>query len=167
MYLPNKGIKMTYIELINKIDDDKSGIAKGYDISFLQHEFQGRRSFSELIAKDLEMFKNIEKALLETKEPKEGDFVEYDGKFARISRKGYTFQLSNKIGVNVSEGGYSQASGCTWDPEINIDRSRLKLDNLRLTTKTKKGTCWAFSEGYAGANRGVYYGINFKVWLLN
>ncbi len=164
---------MTYSKLINKINSDESGIAKGYDISFLQEEFVCRYkpgSLDELIIRDLEMFKDIERALLEAKEPKEGDFVEYDGKFARISRNHHngTFQLSNKIGVYVSRGGYTQASGCTWDPDFDyIELERLKFSNLTPTSKTRKGECWAFSEGHSGPRRGVYFNINFKVWLLD
>jgi len=166
--------KMTYENLIGKIDSEKTGIAKGYDISFLQdvccYRNNGEKIFDNLVAKDLELFSSIEAALLKRNEPQEGDFVEYaDGKFARISvnHRNGTFQLSNKIGVYVSEGGYAQASGCTWDYELDdIERERLLFDNLTPTSKTMKGHCWMFSEGSSGGRRGVYYDIQFKVWLL-
>jgi len=164
---------MTYENLIRKIENEETGIAKGYDKSFLQdvccYRNNSEEIFDNLIAKDLKLFASIETALLERKEPIEGDFVEYaDGKFARISvnHRNGTFQLSNKIGVYVSECG-SQASGCTWDPELDhIERERLVFDNLTLTSKTMQGRCWMFSGGYAGGGRGVYYNIKFKVWLL-
>jgi len=164
---------MTYENLIGKIENEETGIAKGYDISFLQdaccHRNNSEEIFDNLIAKDLELFASIETALLARKEPKEGDFVEYaDGKFARISvdHRNGTFQLSNNIGVFVSEYG-SQASGCVWDPNLDhIKRERLVFDNLKPTSKTMKGRCWMFSEGNAGGRRGVWYDIQFKVWLL-
>jgi len=167
----NKERKMTYLELIEKIDSDNTGIAKGYDINFLQEEFCFRykpKNMENLFSSDLKMFKEIEKALLETKQPLEGDFVEYDGKFARISsiHQDNVFQLSNKIGLYVSKRGYAQASGCTWDPDININSERLRINNLIPTTKTKKGSCWTFSEDIAGGGRGVYFEIDFKVWSL-
>ncbi|MDD3467037.1 MAG: hypothetical protein PHE67_07795 [Campylobacterales bacterium] len=164
---------MTYENLIGKIDNEETGIAKGYDISFLQdvccYVNNSEKIFDNLIAKDLELFSSIEAALLKREKPQEGDFVEYaDGKFARISVDHHngTFQLSNKIGVYVSECG-SQASGCTWDSDLDdIERERLVFDNLALTSKTMQGRCWMFSGGYAGGGRGVYYNINFKLWIL-
>ncbi len=162
---------MTYSELIEKIKNDTTGIAKGYDISFLQDKFvhcYPEKAFDALMARDLEMFKVIEKELLEAKEPKDGDFVEYDGEIARICSTLYsdTFQLSNTIGIYVSKGGYTQASGCTWDPNVKVEEERLKSSNLTPTGKTQKGLCWAFSDGEAGGRRGVYFEINFKVWSL-
>ncbi|EAK8277500.1 hypothetical protein ACM12L_001835 [Campylobacter jejuni] len=164
---------MTYENLIEKIENEETGIAKGYNISFLQdvccYRNNSEEIFDNLIAKDLKMFASIETALLAIKEPKEGDFVEYaDGKFARISvdHRNGTFQLSNNIGVFVSEYG-SQASGCVWDPNLDyIKRERLIFDNLKPTSKTMKGRCWMFSEGNAGGHGGVWYDIQFKVWLL-
>lgn len=166
---------MTYENLIGKIENEKTGIAKGYHISFLQdvccYRNNGEKIFDNLVAKDLELFNSIEAALLKREKPQEGDFVEYeDGKFARISvdyRNG-AFQLSNTIGVNVSEGGYAQASGCVWDPDLDhIERERLKFNNLASTSKTMKGHCWMFSGGNAGGHRGVYYDIQFKIWSLD
>lgn len=168
---------MTYKELIENINNDKTGIAKGYSVSFLQEIFCFRyfkdpenpqKMFNALIAKDLEIFKTIEKELLKAKEPKEGDFVEYDGKFARISScLNGNFQLSNKIGVYISKRDFSQASGCVWDSDIDVDSERLKFNNLTLTSKTKKGECWMFSEDCSGRDRGVFYSIYRKVWHLN
>jgi len=165
---------MTYEKLIKKIDSEKSGIAKGYDITFLRdvcYANNGEKVFDNLIDKDLKLFSSIEAELLKKEEPQDGDFVEYaDNKFARISRIHYdgTFQLSNKIGVYVSKGGCAQASGCTWDPDLDdIEQDRLMLNNLISTQKTMQGHCWMFSEGNSGGRRGVYYDIQFKVWQLN
>ena len=104
----------------------------------------------------------------EVKNPQEGDFVEYeDGKFARISRIGDSFQLSNQIGIYVWEAG-SQASGCTWDPNLDyIGRDKTVLQNLQATAETKGGRCWTFSGNQAGGGRGVWFEINFKVWKLH
>lgn len=165
---------MRYEELVKKINKEKTGIAKGYDIGFLQnlcvYTRDGEKIFDNLINGDLELFRSIETDILKREEPIEGDFVEYaDGLFARISRnhENGTFQLSNKIGVYVSKGGLTQASGCTWDKELDdIARDRLKKNNLMPTTKTLKGDCWMFSGGDAGPHRGVYYESSFKVWLL-
>lgn len=164
---------MTYSELTEHIQKEETGIAKGYDINFLldmcEWEKNGKEIFENLIKRDLELFSQIEKSLLEQNEPKEGDFVEYEeGKFARISsdHQDGTFQLSNTIGVYVSDG-CTQASGCTWDPSLDhIQQERLTFDNLEPTSKKMKGSCWMFSEGISGPHRGVNYDINFKVWRL-
>lgn len=165
---------MTYMDLINKIKNEKTGIAKGFDIGYLQHACcysnDGEKIFDELITKKLAMFKSIEVSLLKNKEPREGDFVEYeDGKFARISVEHHngTFQLSNKIGVHVSNGGYAQASGCTWDSDLDdIKQDRLTFDNLLPTSKTMKGHCWMLSERNNGGGGSVYFDIDFKIWKM-
>lgn len=163
---------MKYDELLKKIKKETTGIAKGYSVSFLQNELVYRlhseNKFEEIIKRDLELFKSIEASLLQNDKPQEGDFVEYaDNKFARISRKhqNEAFQLSNKIGVFVSEGS-TLASGCTWDPEIEIENELLKLENLIKSDKTRNGSCWTFSGNLPGGNRGVYFDINFKIWKL-
>jgi len=165
---------MTYSELINKINSDKSGIAKGYDISFLQNECvsysDGDKKFDNILVGDLQLFTTIQENMANINEPKDGDFVEYEkGKYSRIStdRHDGTFQISNNIGIFVSADGSSSASGCTWDSDFDyIESDRLTLDNLKPTTKTMKGECWTFSGNYAGGGRGVRFDINFKVWLL-
>ena len=164
---------MTYSELVDKIHADTTGIAKGYDISFLQELFvctiKTSEDFDKLMARDLKMFSEIEQSLLNANEPKEGEFVEFDGNLARICSTRYDdkFQLSNKIGVYVSDGN-SQASGCTWDCDIEIknEGERLKLPNLKPTGRTMKGRCWTFSDRDAGSGRGVWFEIEFKVWSL-
>lgn len=161
---------LKYIELIELINGDKTGIAQGYSIPHLQRLFLSKEKLESLFKRDLEMFEEIQTGLLNTSEPREGDWVEYeDGKFARIStiRHEPRIQISNKIGVYVSEGGYSQASGGIWDSDLDhIERSRLVVENLIPTNDTKKGRCWTFSEKSAGADRGVYFEIDFKVWKL-
>ncbi|WP_152184406.1 hypothetical protein [Sulfurimonas indica] len=160
---------MTYNKLIELIKEENTGIAKGYSISFLQDEFSFGKTEEELLAlfkEDLAIFKGIENVFLKSKEPMEGDFVEYKkGKLARISRlhKNDDIQLSNKIGVYVSNTG-SQASGCTWDPEV--DHEKINTSDLIATTRTKKGTCWTFSQNLSGKDRSVYFEIEFKVWSV-
>lgn len=157
---------MTYDELLSLRDNEKTGIAKGYSLDFLR-DFYTKEKLEKVIANDLVMFEEIEKSLLDKNKPTEGDFVQYDGKIARLSviHSNGSIQLSNTIGVYVSDG-CSQASGCVWDPNINIERSRLDLNNLELTSALKKGRCWTFSENISGGDRGVYFEINFKVWNL-
>ena len=79
---------MTYSELVDKIHADTTGIARGYDISFLQELFvctiKTSEDFDKLMTRDLKMFSEIEHSLLNSNEPKEGEFVEFDGKIARI-----------------------------------------------------------------------------------
>lgn len=160
---------LKYIELIELINGEKTGIAKGYSVSHLQKEVRSVENFEDLIKKDLKMFEEIQTGLFNISDPSEGDWVEYeDEKFARIaSLHGGQFQLSNKIGVNVWEKG-SQASGCTWDCDLDhIERSKLTTENLIPTGDVKKGHCWTFSEGNAGGDRGVWFDIDFKVWNLN
>lgn len=113
---------LKYIELIELINGEETGIAKGYSVSHLQKEVQSVENFESLIKRDLKMFEEIQVGLLNTMEPREGDWVEYeDGKFARIAslHGGPSFQLSNKIGVYVSKSGCSQASGCVWDSDLD------------------------------------------------
>lgn len=157
---------MTYEELLSFRDNEKTGIAKGYSLDFLR-DFFSKTKLEKVIANDLVMFQEIEKSLLDKKKPTEGDFVQYDGKIARLSVIHFngSIQLSNGIGVYVSDG-CSQASGCVWHPNIKIERSRLNIKNLELTPTLKKGRCWTFSENVSGGGRGVYFEINFKVWNL-
>jgi len=164
---------MKYPELINKINNDT--FAKGYDVSFLQdeclyHSSNGAERFEKIVTGDKKLFKEIEQNMTEIQEPVDGDFVEYaEGKFSRIStcRHNKTFQISNNIGIFVGKSGSSMASGCTWDKDFDyIDSKRLTFKNLTLTSKTLKGRCWTFSGNSAGAGRGIYSEINFKVWVL-
>lgn len=157
-----------YPELIELIDGEETGIAKGYSMCHLQAEVRSVEYFESLIKRDLKMFEEIQVGLLNISEPREGEWVEYeDGEFARISNIRDQLQLSNKIGVYVSGSGSSQASGCIWDYELDrIEQSRLAVENLIPTSSTKKGRCWSFSEKNAGRDRGVYFEIDFKVWKL-
>lgn len=155
-----------YDELIEFIENEPTGIAKGYSIEFLQKTFF-KEELEKVIANDLVMFERIEKSLLEINEPKEGDFVEFDGNISRLSRihEDGRFQLSESIGVFVSKFS-SQASGCVWDPNISIDWDRENIKYLESTPTWKKGKCWTFSGNDAGGGRGVWFEINFKVWNL-
>ena len=163
---------MTYQEVINVINNDKTGIAKGYSISFLSENFVCLKTEDELTSlfkKDLTIFNQLEKSLLSIQSPIEGDFVNYeDNKYARISRihSNGRIQLSNKIGVFIFNDS-SQASCCTWDCDLNIKNDKICLDNLTLSNQIKKGECWTFSEKLSGGDRGVYFQINFKVWNLD
>lgn len=157
---------MTYEKLISFRDNEKTGIAKGYSLEYLQ-DFYSKEKLEKVIANDLALFEKIEKSLIDIKKPKHGDFVQFDGKISRLSviHADGSIQLSNGIGVYVSDG-CSQASGCVWDPDIKIERSRLNVKNLELTPTLKKGRCWTFSENVSGGGRGVWFEINFKVWNL-
>ncbi len=77
---------MTYNELLELINNDKTGIAKGYSVSFLQEQFcfrvNANENFHKLIANDLALFEKIERLSLEKEEPKEGDFVYYGDEIA-------------------------------------------------------------------------------------
>lgn len=161
---------MTYEELVDFINQEKTGIAKGYDFDFLFNKFryQEKEALEKYIAAELAMFSQIEKELLEKQEPKCGDFVQYDGQISRLSvvHENGDIQLSETIGVYVSINGSCQASGCVWDPNIKLEKERLKLKNLEATTQLKKGSCWSYSGNYAAGMRGVYFEINFKVWEL-
>lgn len=157
---------MKHDDVINLRDNDTTGIVKGYNLEFLQNIYTLNEA-KDIIAYDLEMFKKIEDSFLKVKEPMRGDFVQYDGQIARLSviHEDGVIQLSNSIGVFVSDG-CSQASGCTWDSTITIERDRLTLNNLEPTSMFKKGRCWTFSGNEAGGGRSVYFEINFKVWNL-
>jgi hypothetical protein len=155
---------MTYENTLTFIENEQTGIAKGYDFSFLQ-SFYSRERLEAQVAFDLASFKTIEENLLGKNEPKEGEWVEYaEGEYARLSRIGDTVQVSNQVGIYVWENG-AQASGCTWDPDLDHLGTLYKSD-LIATTETKKGRCWTFSGNQAGPGRGVYFEINFKVWKL-
>lgn len=155
-----------YDELIKFIENEPTDIAKGYAMEFLQKTFF-KENLEKVIANDLVLFEKIEKSLLEINEPKEGDFVEFDGNISRLSRihKDGQFQLSETIGVYVSDG-CSQSSGCVWDPNISLDYDRENIKYLELTPTLKKGRCWTFSGNEAGGGRGIWFEINFNVWNL-
>ncbi len=160
---------LNHKELIALIYNEESGIAKGYSIPHLRKLNSSEEQYKSLFARDLKLFEDIQASLFGIPEPREGDWVEYeDGKFARVAslHGGPSFQLSNKIGVYVSDE-FSQASGCTWDCDLDhIERSRLTIENMIPTGDVKKALCWTFSEGNAGGDRGVYFEIDFKIWKL-
>ncbi len=160
----------SFAEMEEKALHQKVQIEKFLSTNGYTEPYIGIANASAKAAIDLKLFGEIQQDLLETKTPMEGEFVEYeDGKFARISRlRGQLqLQLSNKIGVYVSKNGCSQASGCTWDSDLDhIEKSRLEVENLMPTNSTKKGRCWTFSEGIVGGGRGVYFEIDFKIWKL-
>lgn len=157
---------MTYEDLVVFINTEKTGIAKSYDFEYLRKKFF-LEDVEKQIASDLVLFADIEKSLVNSKEPKEGDFVQFDGNISRLSRihNDGTIQLSETIGVYVSDS-CTQASGCVFDSKINLEISRLNIRNLELVPELKKGTCWTFSGNQAGVGRGVYFEINFKIWNL-
>ncbi|MFX4155610.1 hypothetical protein ACOL23_11765 [Aliarcobacter butzleri] len=163
-----KGNKMamTYEELVNYINSEKTGIAKGYNFQYLRDTFSLDK-VKRIIDNDLKHFEEIEKSLLQKTEPIEGDWVKYDGGISRLSRihSNGSIQLSENIGVYVWHNG-SEASGCVFDPSIKLDIEELDINNLVPTDEVKKGRCWTFSEQEAGGGRGVYYNINFRVWEL-
>lgn len=157
---------MKYEELVEFINNEETGIAKGYDFQFLRDKFR-LDEVKKTIQNDLKIFSEIEKSLLSLATPKEGDFVKYDGGISRLSRihPGGSIQLSENIGVNVWHDT-TQSSGCVWDPNIKIDKELLHIDNLVSTDDVKEGKCWMFSGLEAGGGRGVYHKINFRVWEL-
>ena len=157
---------MKYEELVEFVNNEKTGIAKGYDFQFLRDTFSLEK-VKNIIQNDLKIFGEIEKSLLSLATPKEGDFVKYDGGISRLSRihPGGSIQLSENIGVNVWHDT-TQSSGCVWDPNIKIDKELLHIDNLVSTDDVKEGKCWMFSGLEAGGGRGVYHKINFRVWEL-
>jgi len=157
---------MTYNEIINYIDNEETGIAKGYSYQFLSDAFC-LNTVKKIIQNDLNIFSEIEKSLLEIKEPLSGDFVIYgDNKIARLYKTfAGNYQISNGIGVYVSNG-FSQGSGCVYDFDIEEQYRHCKSDDLVLTDAFKKGRCWTFSGNESGGGRGVYFEINFKVWKL-
>ncbi|MCT7647521.1 hypothetical protein [Aliarcobacter butzleri] len=163
-----KGNKMamTYEELVNYINSEKTGIAKGYNFQYLRDTFSLDK-VKKIINNDLKHFEEIERTLLQKTEPIEGDWVKYDGGISRLSRihSNGSIQLSENIGVYVCHNG-SEASGCTWDSDIDLDKDLLKIENLIPTNELKEGKCWMFSELESGGGRGVYHNINFRVWEL-
>lgn len=161
---------LTYKDLVNLIKNEESGIAKGYELDFLEANCIFESDFFELITNDLALFKRIEEIVCSSATPpKVGDFVEYEsGKLARIASNlgNGAFQLSNKISVYVADNGNTDSSGYTFDEELNINKEMLHFCNLKPTSNLAKGKCWMFSGGQWGEGRGVNYEINFKVWLL-
>lgn len=157
---------MKYEELVEFVNKEESGIAKGYDLQFLRDKFRLDK-VKQTIENDLKIFGEIEKSLLSQTTPKEGDWVKYDDVVSRVSRihPGGSIQLSENIGVNVWHDT-TQASGCVWDSNIDISRELLHIKNLVPTNEVKEGKCWIFSNLEAGAGRGVYHKINFRVWEL-
>ena len=114
------------------------------------------------------MYSEIEKASLAITVPKDGDYVEYaEGKFARISRihQDNSFQISNKVGVLLWNDGTSQASGCTWDSDIESP-DNLTLNRLKLTDKQMQGRYWKFGNTSLRNATSVNFDIAVKVWAL-
>ena len=118
---------MKYEELVEFVNNEKTGIAKGYDFQFLRDTFSLEK-VKNIIQNDLKIFGEIEKSLLKITTPKEGDFVKYNGGISRVSRihPGGSIQLSENIGVNVWHDT-TQSSGCVWDPNIKIDKELFTL----------------------------------------
>lgn len=139
--------------------------SKDYHIVSEREEVKLRESISG----NIELFKRAEANSLGKVTPSEGDYVKYaESSYARISavHSGDKFQISNKCGFYLCESGESQSSGTIYDCDIEVNEAKLNLENLVLSDEVKEGRCWTFSNGVAGAHRGIYYHINFKVWNL-
>lgn len=162
----------TYEELMGELATEaEKEIFSNFHYSKDYHVISEREEtkLRESISGNIELFKRAEANSLSKVTPDDGDYVKYaENSYARISvvHSGDKFQLSNKCGFYLCESGEMQGSGTMHDSDIRVDETKLRLKNLVLSDEVKEGRCWTFSNGVAGAHRGIYYHINFKVWNL-
>lgn len=112
---------------------------------------------------DLKLFEARQKAIFDRENISEGDYVkDKDGNFSRVTVTQWPEDVqiggheSNAVFIHKSgTGSYSGTCG-----------ECIKRSNLRLTGEYKSGAAWIFSNDSAGAGRGVYKQLLFKVYEI-
>ena len=109
--------------------------------------------------KDLQIIKSREQEYNKIKGLRIGDFIHLpDNTYTQITHiwnQDGQVQTGNNGSMHLGSG-YISRSG-------SLD-SGLNAKDLILTEETKQGTIWIFHKGFSGANRGVNYKINFRVY---
>lgn len=117
------------------------------------------RSNDELFAERHEKYKA-------RKEPSCGDFVVFADDITR--RISHVWTFDGKIcDIQTSDGGsfYLQPSGLC-DFSGGLYRA-VSYEHFTLSKQTSLGECWLFDRDLAGAGRGVYRQLPFKVWHVS
>ena len=111
-----------------------------------------------LNSKDVELFKERAAKRVQITTMEEGDFLMFnDGTVKRVANV-----VCNRVQPCDSGSFYLNDSGtCTMSGSLD---SSIPQNIFEVTEEFKDGSCWLFSENRAGAGRGVYSQIPFRVW---
>ena len=85
-----------------------------------------------------------------------------NGEYSRVTVNSWSdsIQIGGNFGssVYINKNGFGSYSGSCGDS--------IELEKIEPTNEYKDAMCWIFHEGYAGAHRGVYHILKFKVWRV-
>lgn len=133
---------------------------KGYEGGKIIYSEPSQRAISEA-EQDLKIFNEIQQAIYNRDSISDGDWVLLkNGEYSRVTVTAWqdSIQVGGTYGgsVHMGKSGKGSYSGSCGDL---IDRA-----NLEATTEYREAMAWIFSKGWAGAGRGVYSPLQFKVW---
>jgi hypothetical protein len=115
----------------------------------------------DILKKNSDLLRRKAKVFNKIKSVRVGDYLEYSpGAFTRFTHKwDDSIQTGGSSGSSYFLGdGYLSYSGSLDDG--------VKITDVILTKKKKKGSVWFFSEDLSGGGRGVHYIMNFRVYKL-
>lgn len=107
--------------------------------------------------RDFNLFQERQKAINARTRISEGDWiVRADGSYERISVASHGWLQGGKDNgsIYISQTGHGSFSGSCGSP----------IGEYIATESMKEGSCWLFSGDSAGAHRGVWHKLQFKVW---
>jgi hypothetical protein len=151
----NQSISQNLLEFINRNPVVYGLYFKGYENGKIVYSDPSQFAIRDAV-RDMELFNQRQEAINNRNKISEGDWIiRKDGKYEGISvaYDGWT-QAGGAGSVYVSKNGYCSYSGSCGD----------FIESFEATEETKERVCWIFSNDSAGAHRGVYHKLNFKVW---
>ena len=114
-----------------------------------------------------EKYKNNQKILKdrtklfnERQGPRVGDYLELPN---GLGHTRFTHDWETSMQTGGGAGSYYLGGGGNFSYSGGLDSGMKKAD-IEPTNETKEGRMWFFDQGYAGANRGVDFDIQFRVF---
>jgi len=142
-------------------DNALKRIKNEYYLKNSYKEIVENESFKKITAKNIELLKNAEYNYNQTTGARVGDFLLLPhGEYTRFTHKwNETIQTGGgSNSYHLSNGGYISYSG-------GLD-SGVKYTDIEQSNNTKAGFIWIWDNGTSGADRGVHFKINFRVFTL-
>ena len=109
---------------------------------------------------NLDQLETFKTELAKKEGPRVGDWlIKDDGTFTR-----FTHDWCDSIQVGGEGGSFHLSEyGCSYSGSLDPS---VKKDQMELTEVEKLGRVWIWDLGLAGASRGVYYEIPFRVYRM-